>query len=71
MPIWMPPDRNFIEFSLEGGLHYRGAIPRSDNDALSLGVACLRISDKVVSAVNAANQRDRTTHSQPDFEATI
>ena len=69
--VWMPADRNSIEFSLEGGVYYRGAIPGRDNDALDLSVACLRISDKVAAAVNAANQRAHTSSSQPDFEATI
>ena len=69
--VWMPPDRNVIEFSVEGGLHYRGLIPGRDDDALGLGVAYLHLSDKVAAAVNAANQRDHTSHRQPDFEATI
>ncbi len=69
--VWMPPDRNFLEFSIEGGLHWRGALPGRDQDALGLGVAFIKISDHVASAVRAANQRDHTTHSVPDFEATI
>ena len=68
---WMPPDRNYIEFSAEGGLHWRGAIPGRDKDALGLGVAFLKISDHVASAVCAANRRDHTSLSVPDFEATI
>ena len=68
---WMPPNRNTIEFSVEGGLYYRGAIPGRDDDALGLGVAYLRISDQVASAVTAANQHDHTSLSRPDFEATI
>jgi porin len=68
---WMPPDRNFIEFSIEGGLYYRGAIPGRDDDALGLGVAYLRISDQVGAAVEKANRRDGTNYRYPDFEATI
>jgi porin len=68
---WMPPNRNYIEFSIEGGLHYHGAIPGRDHDALGLGIAYIRISDQVADAVNAANQRDHTSNNQPDFEATI
>src|SRR4029453_14452067 len=45
--VWMPPNRNFLEFSIEGGLYYRGAIPGRDEDALGLGVACIYISDQV------------------------
>ncbi len=67
----MPPDRNLIEFSLEGGLHFHGAIPGRDHDSLGLGVAFIKISDHVASAVRAANQHDHTSHSVPDFEATI
>ena len=67
----MPQNRNFVEFSFEGGLHYRGAIPGRDKDALGLGVAFIRISDEVGAAVRDANQRDGTSSSRPDFEATI
>ena len=69
--VWMPPDRNFLEFSIEGGLHWRGALPGRDQDALGLGVAFIQISDRVASAVRAANRRDGTSDSVPDFEATI
>ena len=69
--VWMPPDRNFVEFSGEGGLHYHGAIPGRDHDALGLGVAFIRISDQVASAVRAANRHDHTSNSVPDFEVTI
>ncbi len=69
--VWMPPNRNTLEFSLEGGLYYHGAIPGRDHDALGLGVAFIKISDRVASAVRAANQDDHTSNSVPDFEATI
>ena len=69
--VWMPPDRNFVEFSVEGGLDYHGAIPGRDHDALGLGVAFIKISDRVASAVRAANRHDHTSHRVPDFEATI
>ena len=69
--VWMPPDRNFVEFSVEGGLHYHGAIPGRDHDSLGLGVAFIKISDHVASAVRAADQHDHTSNSAPDFEATI
>jgi porin len=68
---WMPQNRNFIEFSLEGGLHYRGAIPGRDKDALGLGIALLSISDRVAAAVRDANKADGTSCRRPDFEATI
>ncbi len=69
--VWMPPARNFVEFSVEGGLHYHGAIPGRDHDSLGLGVAFLKISDRVASAVRAADRHDHTSLSVPDFEATI
>ena len=69
--VWMPPDRNFLDLSIEGGLHWRGALPGRDKDALGLGVAFIKISDRVASAVRAANRRDGTSQSVPDFEATI
>jgi porin len=68
---WMPRNRNFLEFSFEGGLHYRGAIPGRDKDALGLGIAFVSISDRVAAAVQAANKADGTFHTRPDFEATI
>jgi porin len=68
---WLPPDRNFVEFSVEGGLHYLGPIAGRDKDALGVGVAFIKISDRVASAVRAANQRDQTSRSVPDFEATL
>ncbi len=69
--VWMPPNRNLIRFSLEGGLHYRGAVPGRDKDALGLGVAFISLSDRVANAVDAANKADGTSNSRPDFEATI
>ena len=69
--VWMPSDRNFLKFSIEGGLHYRGLIAGRDKDALGLGVAVIKVSDQVASAVRAANQRDGTSNSVPDFEATV
>jgi len=68
---WMPPDRNFVTVSFEGGLHYLGAIPGRDRDALGLGVAYVGISDRVSAAVRDTNHRDQTSHREPDFEATI
>ena len=69
--VWMPRNRNYLEFSIEGGLYYHGPIPGRDHDALGLGVAYIRISDEVADAVNSANQQDHTAYCQPDFEATI
>jgi porin len=68
---WMPPDRNRVVCSVEGGLHWRGGFTGRDKDALGLGVAFIKISDQVASAVRAANRHDRTSRSVPDFEATI
>ena len=68
---WMPQNRNFLEFSIEGGLHWRGALAGRDKDALGLGVAFIKISDQVASAVRASNQRDGTSNRVPDFEATF
>ena len=69
--VWMPQDRNTVTFSLEGGLHWGGAIPGRDNDALGLGIAFVKMSDRAASAVRAANLRDRTSFGVPDFEATV
>ena len=69
--VWMPPDRNFLEFSIEGGLHYRGLIAGREKDALGLGVAFIKIGDHVASAVRASNRSDGTSNRVPDFEATI
>lgn len=69
--VWMPPNRNSLEISIEGGLYYHGAIAGRDHDALGLGIAYIRISDHVADAVKAANQQDDTAHSRPDFEATV
>lgn len=69
--VWMPPNRNYVEFSIEGGLYYHGLIPGRDHDALGLGIAYIRISDPVADAVNATNHQDHTAYSRPDFEATV
>lgn len=68
---WMPQNRNFLEFSCEAGFHYRGAIPGRGKDAFGLGVAFIRISDRVAAAVQDANKADGTSISRPDLEATI
>lgn len=69
--VWMPPDRNRVTFSCEGGLHYLGAIPGRDDDALGLGIAYIQISDEVAAAVRNTNRRDHSFKREPDFEATI
>src|SRR5205085_4746275 len=53
--VWMPPDRNLVEFSVEGGLHYQGPFPGRDDDALGLGIAYIKFSDDVADAVRSAN----------------
>lgn len=68
---WMPPNRNFLAFSVEGGLHYRGALPGRDQDALGLGIAYIGISDQVAAATIDSNRRDQTSKKRPDFEATL
>ena len=68
---WLPPNRNFVEFSVEGGFHYRGPVAGRDKDALGLGIAFLKISDRAASAVRRANQQDQISNSVPNFEATI
>jgi porin len=67
----MPPNRNYIAFSIEGGLYYHGPIPDRDHDAVGLGIAYIRISDQVANAVNASNTHDHTSFSRPDFESTF
>lgn len=67
----MPGDRNFVSFSFESGLHYRGVIPGRDEDALGLGIDVIWISEDVRRAVDRTNRADRTAESRPDFEATI
>ena len=69
--VWLPPDRNYVTFSLEGGLHWGGAIPGRDKDALGLGIAFVKISAHAASAVRAANLRDRTSFGVPGYEATV
>jgi porin len=68
---WMPNDRNQIEFSIEGGLHYRGPFRGRDDDAIGLGLAFLKISDRVASAVRDSNRADRASQRVPDYEATM
>ena len=69
--VWMPRDRNFIDFSFEGGLHYQGPIPGRGEDAIGLGIAFLHISDEVRNAVQKSNRADGTALRRPDFEATL
>jgi porin len=52
-----PSDRNLTQFELDGGLVYKGLIPRRDWDTLALGLSYLEMSDAVRQAqqdVNAA-----------------
>lgn len=69
--IWMPPDRNPVMYSVEGGLHYRGALPGRDDDAIGMGVAVLRVSPDVADAVRAANLADGAGRSVPGHELTL
>lgn len=40
-----PPDRNPAQFGVDGGLVYKGLIPKRDWDTLALGLSYLEISD--------------------------
>jgi porin len=66
-----PPGRNFFDRSVEGGVRYLGPLPGRDEDELGLACRYLGISDRVADATRAANHRDGTRESEPDYEVVI
>jgi porin len=50
-----PADRNLAEFEIDGGLVYKGLIPKRDWDTLAFGVSYLGISQDIRNAEEDAN----------------
>lgn len=46
---WAPEDRNDVSRYLGGGLHYKGIIPKRDDDILGLGTAIAGFSNRLKS----------------------
>jgi porin len=44
---WAPPDRNLVQWSLDGGLVYRGPIPTRDWDVFGISAAWMWMSEDI------------------------
>ncbi len=67
--VVVPGGRNAVDFSAETGLVYRGLFQRDGADALGIGFAWIRASDRVRDAVRKVNHVDRLALIEPDYEA--
>jgi porin len=52
---WAPPDRNLVQWSLDGGLVYRGLIPTRDWDVFGIAAAWMWMSEDVARAQRFIN----------------
>ncbi len=64
-------DRSFLSNAWEAGLIYRGLFQKDGADHLGLGFAFLIVSDHVTDATRAANRRDSTRFTTPDYETVV
>lgn len=64
-------DRNFISRAWELGAVYRGLLKPDAGDQLGLGFAFLDVSERIADATRAANKRDGTRFTKPDYEAVV
>lgn len=68
---WAPEDRNLVEWSLDGGLVYRGLIPTRDWDVLGASVAWMWMSGDIASAQRVVNAAAPGTFSPVDYEGLM
>ncbi len=69
-----PPDRNLTEFSVDGGLVYKGLIPTRDYDSIALAGSYLKMSEDIRSGqqtVNSVVPGFFPTDSLVDYEAVV
>jgi len=69
-----PPDRNLTEFSVDGGLVYKGLIPTRNYDTIALAASYLKISDDIRTgqeAVNGVVPGFYPTDALKDYEAVV
>ena len=66
-----PADRNLAQFGVDGGLVYRGLIPRRDWDTLALAASYLEISDDIRHAQQHVNQVVPGAFVVSDYETAI
>jgi len=69
-----PPDRNLTEFSVDGGLVYKGLIPTRDYDSIALAASYLKMSGDIRTgqeAVNAVLPGYFPTAALVDYEAVV
>lgn len=64
-------DRSFLRNAWEVGAVYRGLLQDEAGDQLAFGFAFLDVSERVADATRAANERDGTRFTKPDYEAVI
>lgn len=64
-------DRNFLSHAWEVGAVYRGLWQTDAADQLGLGFAFLDVSKRIADATLAANHRDGTHFTKPDYEAVV
>jgi porin len=66
-----PADRNLAQFGVDGGLVYKGLIPKRDWDTLAIAGSYLEISDDIRRAQQAANTVLPGAFVVSDYESVI
>ena len=67
----VPDDRNLVDFYVGGGIHYKGIIPKRENDILGLAVAHAQISEDQRDAEDVTEADSSTFHSMDSHETVI
>lgn len=68
---WAPEDRNIVEWSLDGGLVYRGLLPTRDWDAFGASIAWMWMSRDLASGQRFVNSLAPGTFSPVDYEGLV
>jgi porin len=68
---FVPHDRNFVSFYIDGGFAYKGPFAGRENDLASIGVAYARVSDQALSYDAALQQLTTSPFRRPDYEAVL
>ncbi|HCN27685.1 MAG TPA: hypothetical protein DIT64_02655 [Verrucomicrobiales bacterium] len=69
---WAPRDRNIAEYSIDGGLVFKGLIPGRDYDTLGIAGSYMRMSRDLERAVEDINKVLGFQFAEPhDYEAVV
>jgi porin len=68
---YSPPDRNFFEWGVDGGLLYRGLVPTRDYDSCGVAFSYISVSNDIRDVQKEVNAVAPNTFPDADFEAVL